>query len=232
MPVKQLRLLKVFYLFLMLSLSHLLIAGETHPHDIEAAKQFINEALKVNKSYISKNGQAFFKKLSKGQQPRATIVGCADSRAQTNKLSDSPEGDIFMIRNIGNQVRSTMGSVQYGINHLASPVLLIIGHSNCGAISAASSDYSSLEKDIQKELRTINISKGIKNINGVIKNVNNQVEIASTEFNNKLSNDEILIVGAVYDFANDMKQGPGKLNIININGKTNPVEIKQILSNL
>ncbi|MBT3918659.1 MAG: hypothetical protein HOF25_05330, partial [Nitrosomonadales bacterium] len=60
----------------------------------------------------------------------------------------------------------------------------------------------------------------------------NQVEIASTEFNNKLSNDEILIVGAVYDFANDMKQGPGKLNIININGKTNPVEIKQILSNL
>jgi len=125
-----------------------------------------------------------------------------------------------------------MGSVQYGINHLASPVLLIIGHSNCGAISAASSDYSSLEKDIQKELRTINISKGIKNINGVIKNVNNQVEIASTEFNNKLSNDEILIVGAVYDFANDMKQGPGKLNIININGKTNPVEIKQILSNL
>jgi DNA polymerase III delta prime subunit len=161
MPVKQLRLLKVFYLFLMLSLSHLLIAGETHPHDIEAAKQFINEALKVNKSYISKNGQAFFKKLSKGQQPRATIVGCADSRAQTNKLSDSPEGDIFMIRNIGNQV-----------------------------------------------------------------------EIASTEFNNKLSNDEILIVGAVYDFANDMKQGPGKLNIININGKTNPVEIKQILSNL
>jgi len=137
-----------------------------------------------------------------------------------------------MIRNIGNQVRSTMGSVQYGINHLASPVLLIIGHSNCGAISAASSDYSSLEKDIQKELRTINISKGIKNINGVIKNVNNQVEIASTEFNNKLSNDEILIVGAVYDFANDMKQGPGKLNIININGKTNPVEIKQILSNL
>ena len=229
--MKNLKLFKVFNLITILLLPSLSLADDhVHEHDIDAAKQFLNETLKVNNSYVSKNGVAFFEKLSKGQQPRATIVGCADSRAQTNKLSNSPEGDIFMIRNIGNQVSSTMGSVQYGINHLTSPVLLIIGHSNCGAITAASSDYSSLEKDIQKELKTIKIPKGIKNINGVIENVNNQVAIASKEFNDKLSNDKIIIVGAVYDFADDMKQGSGKLNIININGEKNPSKIKDILS--
>ena len=230
MEMRYPNILKAFNLIVMLIFSPLSVADETHQHDVETAKQFINETLKVNKSYVSNNGVAFFKKLSKGQQPRATIVGCADSRAQTNKLSNSPEGDIFMIRNIGNQVGSTMGSVQYGINHLTSPVLLIIGHSDCGAITAASSDYSSLEKDIQKELKTIKIPKGIKNIKGVIENVNNQVTEASREFNEKLINDEVLIVGAVYDFANDMNQGAGKLNIININGETNSAKIKDMLS--
>src|SRR5574340_880234 len=134
----------------------------------------------------------------------------------------------FMVRNIGNQLATARGSVQYGVNHLGSSLLLFIGHSACGAIKAASGDYASLEPDIKRELDTINITKGSANIDGVKTNVNNQVAAALKEFADKVKNGELLVVGAVYDFADDMKQGAGKLNIINMNGETDPARISSM----
>jgi carbonic anhydrase len=145
-------------------------------------------------------------------------------------LDKTPEGDLFMVRNIGNQLSTAKGSVQYGVNHLTSSLLIFIGHSSCGAIKAASGDYSSLEPEIKKELDTISIKKGGSNIDGVKTNVNNQVAAALKEWADKVKNGELLIVGAVYDFADDMKQGAGKLNIININGSTEANKIAESLS--
>lgn len=208
-------------------------AADSHEHahgDAAVAQAYIKEIQADNVSYAGAHKAKYFQDLAKGQQPRATVVTCSDSRVHTNMLDKTPEGDLFMVRNIGNQMATALGSVEYGVNHLNSSLLLIIGHSKCGAIGAASGDYSSLEPAIKKELDTINIGKGVVNIDGVKTNVNNQVSAATKEFADKVKAGHLLVVGAVYDFADDMKQGAGKLNVINVNGETDAAKVKAALS--
>ncbi len=205
-------------------------ANEHEHGDAAVAQAIIKEIQANDSSYVAAHNAAFFQELSKGQHPRATVVTCSDSRVHTNMLDNTPEGDLFMVRNIGNQVATAKGSVEYGVNHLASSLLIIIGHSSCGAIKAASGDYAALEPDIKKELDTISITKGGANIDGVKTNVNNQVAAAVKEFGDKVKAGQLLVVGAVYDFADDMKQGAGKLNIINVNGDTEAGKISAALT--
>lgn len=202
-----------------------------HAHgDANVARAIIKEIQADDSAYIAAHDSEFFSKLAKGQTPRATVVTCSDSRVHTNMLDRTPEGDLFMVRNIGNQLATAKGSVQYGVNHLGSSLLIFVGHSSCGAIKAAGGDYTGIEADIKKELDTISITKGGANIDGVQANVNNQVAAASKEFADKVKSGQLLVVGAVYDFANDMKQGAGKLNIININGETDAAKITAALN--
>ncbi len=203
------------------------IAASAHEHgEAAVARSFIKDIQQVESSYVAVHGATFFQELSRGQHPRATVVACSDSRVHTNMLDTRPEGDLFMIRDIGNQIATAKGSVEYGINHLGSSLLLILGHSKCGAIAAASGDYSKLEDAIKKELDTIKVAKGVASIDGVQTNVNNQVAAAMEEYAVAVKEGHLLIIGAVYDFADDMKQGAGKLNIINVNGKTDSKQIK------
>lgn len=203
-------------------------ANEATHGDVAVARDFIKEMQTQNAAYIKAHNSEFFANKAKGQHPRVTVVTCSDSRVHTGMMDDTPEGDIFMVRNIGNQLSSAKGSVQYGINHLGSSMLLFIGHSSCGAIKAAGGDYSALETPIKKELDTINITKGGANIDGVKTNVNNQVTDALKEWDSKVKSGELLIVGAVYDFSDDMKQGAGKLNIVNINGETDVAKLNNL----
>jgi len=202
-----------------------------HAHgDAAEARAFIEEIRADNSAYIATHDSDFFRKLAKGQRPKATVVTCSDSRVHTNMLDKAhPEGDLFMVRNIGNQMATAKGSVQYGVNHLASSLLIFVGHSSCGAIQAASGDYSGLEPDIKQELDTLGITKGMSNIDGVKANVNNQVAAAVKEWDKQVKEGHLMIVGAVYDFTDDMKEGAGKLNIINVNGETDPAKIKATL---
>ena len=149
-------------------------ANDEHEHGDAAVAQAIIRDIQANdNAYITAHNAAFFQELAKGQHPRATVVTCSDSRVHTNMLDNTPEGDLFMVRNIGNQLATAKGSVQYGVNHLASSLLIFVGHSSCGAIKAASGDYSGVEPDIRKELDSISIAKGGANIDGVKVNVNN-----------------------------------------------------------
>ena len=206
-------------------------ADHGHEHgDAAVAQAYIKEILADDATYAGAHKATFFQELAKGQKPRATVVACSDSRVHTNALDKTPEGDLFMVRDIGNQIETARGSVEYGINHLNSSLLLIIGHSKCGAIAAASGDYSKLEPAIKKELDTIKIDKGLASIDGVKANVNNQVADAMKEYADKVKAGHLLVIGAVYDFADDMKQGAGKLNVINVNGETDAAKVKAALS--
>jgi carbonic anhydrase len=206
-------------------------AAVAHEHGEAAiARAFIKDIQSVEGAYATKHGAIFFQELSKGQHPRATVVTCSDSRVHSNMLDENPEGDLFMIRDIGNQISTAKGSVEYGINHLGSSLLIIIGHSRCGAIAAASGDYSKLEPAIQKELDTIKVDKGVASIDGVKANVNNQVAVAMEEYAEAVKEGHLLIVGSVYDFADDMKLGSGKLNLINVNGQTDTAKMQGELS--
>jgi carbonic anhydrase len=206
------------------------LAGEHEHGDAAVARSFIREVQAAQQAYGKKHGPAFFAQLAKGQHPRATVVTCSDSRVHTNMLDSTPEGDLFIVRNIGNQFATAKGSVEYGVNHLASSLLLIIGHSSCGAIKAASGDYSGLEPAIAKELDSIRIAKGGANIDGVVTNVNHQVTAAVADFADKVEHGHLLVVGAVYDFSGDLKHGAGKLNVINVNGETDAGKVQALLA--
>ena len=172
-----------------------------------------------NNQYLKSNQKSFFNSKIGHHQPNVTFIGCSDARVQTAMFNSNSEGTVFTIRNIGNQITTAKGSVKYGINHLNTPLLLIIGHTECGAVIAARSDYSQLEPSLKEELDSLHIQKNGTELDAIKENVNHQVNAALKLFANKVDHDELLIVGAIYDFSNAMKKGSGKLNIINIQGK-------------
>lgn len=203
-------------------------ASGSHAHgDAAVAQAFIKEIQADQSAYAAAKGTAFFQELAKGQKPRATVVTCSDSRVHTNMLDKTPEGDLFMVRNIGNQLRTAEGSIEYGVHHLHTPLLIFVGHSACGAIKAASGDYRKESRPIKRELSTIMIPKGIDNMEGVKKNVNNQVSASLKKFSHEIHANKLTVVGAVYDFRNDLGQGHGRLVVINVNGSTNADKINQ-----
>ena len=76
-------------------------------------------------------------KLSEGQHPFAVVLCCSDSRVAPEILFDQQLGDLFVIRNAGNVVdEDVLGSIEYAVEHLESPLVVVLGHSSCGAVTA------------------------------------------------------------------------------------------------
>jgi carbonic anhydrase len=82
-----------------------------------------------------------FRPLAEGQRPVAVIVGCADSRVPPEILFDQGVGDLFVVRVAGNVVSGAgppvKGSIEYGVAELGVSLVMILGHSECGAVKAA-----------------------------------------------------------------------------------------------
>lgn len=80
------------------------------------------------------------RKLAEGQHPQAIILTCSDSRVPPELLFDQSLGDIFVVRAAGNVAGPIgIGSIEYAVDHLGSGVLVVLGHSKCGAVAAACS---------------------------------------------------------------------------------------------
>ncbi len=72
-----------------------------------------------------------------GQHPHAVVLTCADSRVPPEVLFDQGIGDLFVVRVAGNVANNDQtGSVEYAVDHLATPLCVVLGHSGCGAVSA------------------------------------------------------------------------------------------------
>lgn len=75
--------------------------------------------------------------VARGQDPFATVITCSDSRVPVEMLFDRGLGDIFVIRVAGNVCDTDeVGSIEYGVDHLGTPLLVVLGHSSCGAVTA------------------------------------------------------------------------------------------------
>ncbi|MFO0949526.1 MAG: carbonic anhydrase [Planctomycetota bacterium] len=73
-----------------------------------------------------------------GQKPFATILGCSDSRVPVELVFDQGFGDLFVVRVAGNVVApDVVGSLAYAVAHLMTPLVVVVGHENCGAVTAA-----------------------------------------------------------------------------------------------
>ena len=78
------------------------------------------------------------RELVAGQYPHAEILSCADSRVPPELIFDQGLGDLFIVRVAGNVVSDTeLGSLEYGAEHLHVPLLVVLGHQHCGAVTAA-----------------------------------------------------------------------------------------------
>lgn len=76
--------------------------------------------------------------LAGGQRPRAALFGCADSRLAAEIIFDQGLGDLFVVRNAGQVISdSVVGSLEYAVAVLDVPLIVILGHDECGAVGAA-----------------------------------------------------------------------------------------------
>jgi carbonic anhydrase len=75
---------------------------------------------------------------TKSQYPIAAVLGCADSRVAPEFAFDQGPGDLFLVRLAGNFVNDDgLASLEYAVKYLGVPLIMVLGHSNCGAIGAA-----------------------------------------------------------------------------------------------
>ena len=77
-------------------------------------------------------------KLADGQDPYAIILSCADSRVVPELAFDTGLGELFVIRVAGNIANTdSIASIEYAVAHIGSPIIVVLGHQSCGAVTAA-----------------------------------------------------------------------------------------------
>jgi len=199
-------------------------------------RAFLKESFEDNKTYME-HGPKFFSAFADAELPRATVITCSDSRVQPQAWDETSENDDYTVRNFGNTLAGDEGSVEYGIEHLQTPLLLIIGHTGCGAVKAAGGDTSKLSKPMQSRLKNLQIprSSAGKNENqawaeGVVANVHNQVGLALKKYGKRVQGGALTVVGAVFDFRNDLGQGAGKFMIVDVNGNGEPERMEAFMA--
>ncbi|MFT0860115.1 carbonic anhydrase [Ancylobacter sp. G4_0304] len=97
-----------------------------------------NEAFVKGASCVVVGGVERIAALAGGQAPFAVVVTCSDSRTSPELLFDASLGELFVVRVAGNTVDQTaLGSIEYGVAVLGAPLVLVLGHSGCGAVEAA-----------------------------------------------------------------------------------------------
>ena len=122
------------------------------PANVLSPDQAIQRLLEGNKRYTS--GKTEVRKFSVtraalvgGQNPYACVLSCADSRVSPELCFDEARGDLFVTRVAGNYVTpDILASLEYGVAALHSPVILVLGHTSCGAVSAT---VNALEKQAE-----------------------------------------------------------------------------------
>lgn len=91
------------------------------------------------------------------QKPFATILGCSDSRVAPELLFDQGFGELFVIRVAGNIVDpDVVGSIQYAVEHLDNKLIVVLGHQNCGAVTAALSPPAQTSGEPQELAELLN----------------------------------------------------------------------------
>jgi len=152
--------------------------------------------------------------LTGSQHPFATILGCSDSRVPLEPLFDQGFGDLFVIRVAGNVAAlDELGSIEYAANHLGVRFILVLGHEQCGAVTAAlasesdrkheTSDIQGLVQRIEPALASLppGLEPAERVHRGVEANVRQSVRVLreSPALKARVESGEIVIVGAVYE---------------------------------
>ena len=170
-----------------------------------------NQRFAEDKSLGAHRSRNWRAQLIEGQHPIATILGCSDSRVPVELLFDQGFGDLFVIRVAGNIVdKHVVGSIEYAVKHLGTQVLLVLGHTHCGAITAAVSTEPLNEPEEIEDL-LVSVRRGTKDVDpnlplrervsiGVIENVRFGVDELNQVSNlrDSIQADQLTVIGGVF----------------------------------
>jgi carbonic anhydrase len=199
-------------------------------------KDILKDIIENNNAFVAGHDKAFFNPHMSAQHPRITLVTCCDSRVQPQVIEPDPIDKVFTIETIGNQMASALGSVDYGVLHLHTPVLLIMGHTDCGAIKAFMKGYEKENEAVKCELDNLKAcldnsscelfeEELMKNIR---KNVKHQVDAAMKRYQALISEGKLTVVGAIYDFMDALGKGHGRVVVTTINGISDAEQIRSM----
>lgn len=159
-------------------------AHSTHnekPHGIDpkvAMGWLKNGNTRYLKGFLRKDGQSHqdIKRLSNGQKPHTIILSCSDSRVPPEVLFDQKLGEVFVIRTAGQALdHNAIGSIEYAVEHLGTRLILVMGHTSCGAVKAALSTLSG------KDAGSPSLNALVADIHPRIKNFSGMPESKHTE---------------------------------------------------
>ena len=185
------------------------------PSDAKSILQEGNQRF-VNKTPLNRNFIEQVTQTSTGQYPFAAIVSCIDSRIPTEIVFDQGVGDIFNARIAGNFVNEDiLGSLEFACKLAGSKLIVIMGHTSCGAVKGACDhaklgNLTGMLEKINPALDKVKTEEGVdrssKNIDFVnsvaVENVKlniEQLKLKSPVLNEMINNGEIEVIGAMYD---------------------------------
>lgn len=180
--------------------------------------QVLNDLLSGNERFVTdelnhKSNKSLVESATGGQNPKAIILSCVDSRVPVETVLDQAIGDIFVSRVAGNfENTDIIGSMEYACKVAGSKLVFVIGHESCGAVSAACDgvelgNITSMLENIKPAVNGVEVkgeksSKNPEFVQAVVeKNVEltmNRIREKSSILNEMEANGEIKIVGGVY----------------------------------
>ena len=162
--------------------------------------------------------------LSKAQHPKAVILTCSDSRVSPELIFDKGLGDLFVIRVAGNiSDDAVVGSIEYAVQHLHTPLVVVMGHKNCGAIAAAVADEQKpneinnhiriLTDKIEQAVAAVKLNESDATQKALLSNIIftvSSLDESRPVLSEAVKKGELKIVGAVYDLSSGKVQWLGK----------------------
>lgn len=159
--------------------------------------------------------------VAKGQHPFAAILTCADSRLAPELIFDQSLGDLFVVRNAGNIAEPVgEGSLEYAVDHLGVQLIVVLGHSACGAVTAVAGAADPLPGhllDIQREMSGLKVFADTQRSSGanqpavvaaaVERNAADQAAALLSEspaLAAAHAERKIMVIAAVYDLTNGL----------------------------
>jgi carbonic anhydrase len=161
-------------------------------------KTSINLLKESNKVFASNNASELKKHIG-GQKPKIAVLTCSDSRVIPEFIFNKKIGEIFVVRVAGNVAidTSVITSLEYAVEHLNIDILMILGHTDCGAIRAAEENKEDCGEFLDEIKKSFNIDP-----NHVLCNLKRQFELLpmrSKIISKAVSEKKIKLVAAIYN---------------------------------
>jgi len=180
-----------------------------------SAEQALEQLIAGNRRYVAGRAEnphqtpQTRQEVAQGQNPMAAIITCADSRVPPEIVFDQGLGDLFVIRVAGNiAARAVVGSVEFAVGNLGVQLVVVLGHSGCGAVNAAvqgvdaPGQLGGLIAAIRPAVERVDKEPGDRVENAVRANVALVVEslrAAEPVLNRLVDEEQVRIIGAYYD---------------------------------